>query len=124
MADGVAYNMQQQSARLITEWRELYGAEIAASAAASFAGSMAVDELVGRKIETQMQEQRGRIALALLADAGYDPWQAPEAWRLLAPKHLPKDLDSLKYPNQSGYLLGILNLQYRGERTGTAAEAR
>jgi hypothetical protein len=28
-------------------------------------------------------------------DAGYDPWQAPEAWRLLAPKELPVDIHSL-----------------------------
>ena len=37
--------------------------------------------------------------MALLADGGYDPWEAPEAWRLLAPKHLPNDLGSLKYPD-------------------------
>jgi hypothetical protein len=59
-----------------------------------------------------MEEQRGRVALSLMEDAGYDPWQAPEAWRLLEPKKLPADLNSLKYPNRSGYQLGILNLQY------------
>jgi hypothetical protein len=34
-------------------------------------------------------------------------------WRLLAPKKLPADLDSLKYPNPSGYQLAVLCLQYK-----------
>jgi hypothetical protein len=29
------------------------------------------------------ERERGRMALAFLADAGFDPRQAPEAWRLL-----------------------------------------
>jgi hypothetical protein len=65
------------------------------------------------KEQIQMEEQRGRIALALLADAGYDPRQAPEAWRLLDPKHAPADPSALAYPSRSGYQLGILNLQYK-----------
>jgi len=69
------------------------------------------------RAEMERLEQRQRLALAMLDDAGYDPWQAPEAWRLLAPKVLPQDLDSLKYPNRSEYQLGILNLQY-GRRSG------
>ena len=60
-----------------------------------------------------MREQRGRVALSLVAVGGFDPWQAPEAWRLLSPKHLPSDTNSLKYSDLSGYQLGILNLQYR-----------
>lgn len=55
--------------------------------------------------------------MALLANGGYDPWEAPEAWHLLAPKHLPNDLGSLKYLDRSGYQLGILNLQYKRNRT-------
>jgi hypothetical protein len=118
MADGVAFNMQQQSARLIAEWRELFGAEVAGGIAEAFVpGFYFADEIggdiVAHKIEMRMEEQRGRVALALLTEAGYDPWQAPEAWRLLAPKKLPGDVSSLKYPSRSGYQLGILNLQYR-----------
>jgi hypothetical protein len=57
-----------------------------------------------------MQEQAGRIALTLMADAGYDPQQAPEAWRLLASKKSPKDLSALQYPSRAEYQLGILRL--------------
>ncbi len=67
---------------------------------------------------TQMEEQRARVALALMADAGYDPWQAPEAWRLLAPKKRPKDPDSLAYPERSGYQLRFLDQQYGEKRAG------
>jgi hypothetical protein len=59
------------------------------------------------------------VALALMADAGYDPREAPETWRLLEPKQLPANLQSLKYPRLSGYQLGILNLQYNTERAAT-----
>ncbi len=75
--------------------------------ALDFAGA-----LPDHQVATFLEEQRGRLALSLMSDAGYDPWQAPEAVRLLASKNLPKDLASLKYPDLAGYLLGVLNLQY------------
>lgn len=120
IADGVAYNMQWQSARLIAQWRELFGAELAASVAEAFVPEVYFaneigGDIVAHELQVRMQEQRGRIALTLMADAGYNPWQAPEAWRLLASKRLSNDPDSLKYPDRSGYQLGILSLQYRNE---------
>ena len=81
---------------------------LALAVALDFAGA-----LPDHQVATILEEQRGRLALSLMSDAGYDPWQAPEAIRLLAPKNLPNDLNSLKYPDLSGYLLGVLNLQYR-----------
>jgi hypothetical protein len=48
-----------------------------------------------------------------MRDAGYDPWQAPEAWRFLDPKELPANLALLPYPDTSCYQIGILNLQYQ-----------
>jgi hypothetical protein len=52
--------------------------------------------IAGREIERKMEDERGCVALGLMADAGFDPWQAPEAWRLLAPGHLPKDPSKLR----------------------------
>jgi hypothetical protein len=46
-----------------------------------------------------------------MADAGYDPYQAPEAWRLLAPERLPKDLARLKAPERSQYLSNFLKVR-------------
>jgi len=61
--------------------------------------------------EKRLREEAGRIALELMANAGYDPRQAPEAWRLLAPKKMPKDPSVLKYPSRAGYQLGFLKLE-------------
>jgi hypothetical protein len=128
LADGVAYNLQRQAAREVADNRVLLGAEIAGDVAGVFIPGANLVGLVGsasaaNKINTEMQEQRGRVALSLMADAGYDPRQAPEAWRLLAPKHLPTDPSALKYPARSGYQLGILNLQYASEPAATTPKA-
>ena len=115
MANGVAYSIEAQSARLYAEILELQGAEAAGFLAGSFVPGVNVGALVGGQVANheilkRMQEQAGRIALTLMADAGYDPQQAPEAWRLLAPKKLPKDLSALQYPSRAEYQLGILRL--------------
>lgn len=114
LADGVAYNLQRQAAAEVARNRVAWG-EVAAAfvprlglgSAMQLAGVAA-----GVKTETELQEERLRIALALMHDAGFDPWQAPEAWRLAAPKKLPANLASLTYPDKSCYQLEILNLQY------------
>jgi len=118
LADEVALNLQWQGARFVPEYYALLGVYAAGEAALFMVPGVGAAAIVGSnaaagKILAQMEEQRGRVALALMADAGYDPWQAPEAWRLLEPKKLPADLDSLKYPNRSSYQLGILSLQYK-----------
>jgi hypothetical protein len=117
LADGVAYQMQIQSAQLISQNRALFGAELATAMATSFipgasVGVSVAGGVVAHERNLRMEEQRGRIALGLMADAGNDPHQAPEAWRRLWQKDPPKDTDPVKYPDRSGYLLGILNLQY------------
>jgi predicted Zn-dependent protease len=119
LADGVAYEIQRQGAvRLIAE-RAMLGADTASVAIFALSPATALILGAGGVLPSQkyqqhlLEEQRGRVALSLLADAGYDPWQAPEAWRLLEAKHLPADLSTLKYPNRSGYQLSVLHLQYR-----------
>jgi hypothetical protein len=118
LADGVAFDLQRQAARIVSTNRALLGASVASDIVGAFVPGLglaawATTESVHHEINIQMDEERGRIALALMSDAGYDLRQAPEAWRLLAPKHLPAKLDALKYPDHSGYQLSVLNLQYR-----------
>ena len=120
LADGVAYNLQRQAAQQVKMNRAAWGAEIAGEVAGAFVPGLGPAMMLtswrsvkaGGKAEIAMQEERLRIALALMHDANYDPYQAPEAWRLLAPKKLPANPDSLKYPDTSCYQLGMLNLQY------------
>jgi hypothetical protein len=127
LADGVAFNLMVQSPRWLEQNASLLGATISGDITAQFYswGGLITEAAViavTYKIDRDFQEQRGRIDLGLMAEAGYDPWQAPEAWRLLAPKKLPVDTSHLKYPNEAGYQLAILNLMYKKPApTNTAA---
>ncbi len=128
LADGVAFNLQRQMARLVVDSRVFLATSATVDTALFLLPGVGIAGLIANsvaasKILQQMEEQRGRIALSLMADAGFDPRQAPEAWRLLAPKKLPADLDSLKYPDIAGYQLGILNLQYNQPEPGAGASS-
>jgi hypothetical protein len=116
LAECVVTELQRQAAGVQRDSLKELGAKVGEDAAdiamsPLFAVPFEIGYFIGNA-ETERLEQRQRLALALLDDAGYDPWQAPEAWRLLAPKHLPADVKSLKYPLRSEYQLGMLNLQY------------
>lgn len=120
IADGVAASLQSQHARIGIELGLADAAEVV-----GFGGALGVAGVVVKhEILRKLEDQRGRVALGLMADAGYDPWQAPEAWRRLEPKQLPKDIARLKYPDRAGYQLEILAMQYkRSAPTAAAAEA-
>lgn len=112
LADGIACNLQRQAARAVAENRIQLAAGVAAAffppAGLAFTGrSIAVGD-----VEERFADERLRLALVLMQDAGYDPWQAPEAWRLLAPKKLPANLASLEYSDAGCYQISVLNLQY------------
>ena len=123
LADGVALDLYRQKSSLRRENYFQTGPFIEDALLLPVDVFVPLDIIGGLvlKAEIAKVEQRGRVALALMGDAGYDPWQAPEAWRLLAPKQLPNDLNSLRYPDRSGYQLGILNLQYRNAGMSVSA---
>ncbi|HXS75185.1 MAG TPA: hypothetical protein VN753_03330 [Terracidiphilus sp.] len=81
--------------------------------------------LPDHRIATRIEEQVGRIAISLVADAGYDPWQAPEAFRLLAARRQSYGSWSAKNTHLSEYAMSTLNLEYRrpGAEENDAAEA-
>ncbi len=122
LADGVANSLQQQAPWVIQVNRanlERAGVMGAANLV-PFAGLVAGGAYT-YEAEKALKEQRWRVALELMADAGYDPWQAPEAWRLAAPGKLPADASTLKYPDRSGYQFAILNLMYKKPASTNAA---
>jgi hypothetical protein len=119
LADAVAAEMQRQNVRLRFDLKLASAAEVASVVSLSVAGvtgaTVAMHTLL-RKI----QEQRGRMSIVFMADAGFDPWQAPETWRRLAPAQLPPNLSKVKYPPRSIYQFEILRLlDYK--RAATAA---
>jgi hypothetical protein len=117
LADGIADSLQRDGARLTLGQGLTLGLETAAHLAAltgpgPFLGGEAVSEALKREMASRVEQGRDRIALQLMADAGYDPWQSPEAWRLLAAKgHSPTN-GALKYPRRSQYQLVFLRQQY------------
>jgi predicted Zn-dependent protease len=126
LADGVAASLQRGQARYAIDWKVAageVGLTLLAAAADSWGLNLASsvgEEAMKRSILRKLEDQRGRIALSLLADAGYDPWQAPEAWRLLVPDKLPNNPAKLKYPHISDYQLGILGFAYKRAAPGVA----
>jgi hypothetical protein len=124
LADGLAFDLQRQAVGTTLANRAFLGANAAADVAAALVPGANIPVAVGSTIAARAQyvarqKQRGRIALALMNDAGYDLAQAPEAWRLLTPKNLPANPDSLKYPDESIYQMSVIYQQYRDE--GSAA---
>lgn len=123
IADGIAANLQRQQARIACDMNLISAAELAlyvgVRSGAGFGAGALGGAIISHEILRKMEQQRGRVALGLMADAGFDPWQAPEAWRLLDPKVPPKDPANVKYPERSGYQLEMLNLQYRSKSAAT-----
>jgi hypothetical protein len=115
MSDGVAANLQRQKARYANQLTVIgiaqFGAHFAPGGASM--GTGVAGDAMKRNIERKLEDERAGLALELMSDAGYDPWQAPEAWRLLAPGELPNDVTKLKYPQRSVHLTEILGLQYQ-----------
>jgi len=127
LADGIAIDLQRQKVRVAEQNLRFLAVDAAGDVAGAFVPGLNLIPVAGGlaagRIKSEMEEERGRVALALMAAAGYDPWQAPETWRLLAPKKLPTDLDTLKYPNLSGYQFEILHFQYSNSPAESQANA-
>ncbi|MFZ0338092.1 MAG: hypothetical protein WAL45_08685 [Terracidiphilus sp.] len=123
LADGVAFSLQRQLVTITPLDLAAGGSAVAASLLfpTGFIAGEAVGAIVDHELEAKLQRELARNALQLVADAGFDPWQAPEAWRLLAPKDLPRDVQSLDYTQEGKYQLSILKLQYKREGSGAPA---
>ena len=118
LAQGIAYNVQYLRARLIARDGWMRAAEVAdfATWAVNPIAGLAANGAVGlaaHEHNVELELERGRLALSMMTDAGYDPWQAPETWKLLGSKHLPRDFSSLKYPRIGQYQLMVLEAQYK-----------
>jgi hypothetical protein len=122
LADGVAFNLQRQLVTISPLDLVAGGLDVSAFIPALFpawyiAGDVTAG-LVGHELEVRLQRKIARNALQLIADAGYDPWQAPEAWRLLDSDAHPTSIQSMKYTREGKYQLSILKLQYKRDSSG------
>lgn len=122
LADDIAFDVQLQRAKLLSNgvWESAGEAAAMAAVAAQATGTLVAGAItkaiINREMEERLEEERARMALSMMAEGGYDPWIAPEAWRRLRPRKLPKDLSNQKYPHISEYQFEILSLQYPVKR--------
>ncbi|HLY40428.1 MAG TPA: hypothetical protein VKR52_04400 [Terracidiphilus sp.] len=115
LADAVAFHLVRQLSTLTpAQLGTDVGAEAVSMIPALFpAGYIAGESVAGLlnyEQRARVHRECARIALQLMADAGYDPWQAPEAWRALARKDVPTP--------EGKYQLDVLNRQYRKTGNG------
>jgi hypothetical protein len=113
LADAVAFNLQRQLVTITMLDLVAVGTEAAAFTTTGYIGGEVAEGAIDHEMEARFQEEVARMGLQLVADAGFDPWQAPEAWRLLASKDPPRDVQSLNHTREGKYQLNILKLQYK-----------
>lgn len=112
LAYGMASAMERQEYRSDGKIKAAYASGVA-STFVPYAGlGMFVGGTVASRIETKEMEQRDRVSLALMRDAGYNMDQAPLAWWLLAPKK-PQLLPQIEMPDRVTYLYRILGAIWR-----------
>jgi hypothetical protein len=85
---------------------------------AAVEGGMRFDsEMNGTTILSKSAQQRARVGLSLMHDAGYDIMQAPRAWQIMGAKNIKKSASTATpqptaMPQLSVYLWGIISREY------------
>ena len=111
LADSIACALERQQYRTQAAGRLAATASWGGFATVAAGGLVPIagDAILAGSMETQSDiaayrlEQRGRVSLGLLHDAGYDIDQAPIAWWLLASRK-PRPLAKIDLPDQAAYL--------------------
>ena len=114
LADKMACLLEKQPVPLPASNSELVaGAAVDAAEFVAPLGGLAIGGatlpagIYGAKQYHRNLQQRERVSLALLHDAGYDLLQAPIAFWLIAPKD-PKPISEVPIPQQSAYLYEMI----------------
>jgi hypothetical protein len=119
LADGIARALEKQQYRTEGKIRAADASTFAA-AFVPYAGLGAFTGFeVASDIEEKVMEQRDRVSLVLLHDAGYDIDQAPIAWWLLDPGK-PAPLAKIDIPDRAVYLYRILGESWHNPAASTA----
>ncbi len=109
LADGMAAILEKQRLRDAVKKRLLTAGEIGGVgwlAPSLFAADKKDD------LERAESEQRVRVSLALMHDAGYNLAEAPKTWWLLAAKK-PKPLTDIEIPNEAIYAYIVIGSTWR-----------
>ncbi len=113
LADKVAWLLEQQPIPLpLTNGQIAEQLGIGAAQAIPFAGLGVIGAEAGVGISEfkrarRNQEQRARVSLALMQDAGFDVTEAPRAWWILGLKD-GKDISKTSPPENAQYMYGLV----------------
>ena len=118
LSQGIADAIEKDDLRLRPTKYKARAASLTALAAAPFVpGVLIATELGSGRVEAHVlklqREQRDRVSLCLLNDAGYDLSQAPMTFWLLAPEK-PTSIDNIPLPAQAAHLYQLLGTSFRG----------
>jgi hypothetical protein len=122
LAEKIACLMEQQPIALpLTNGQVAGSLGMTAASFVPFAGlGVAGFELgAGISVANQMnrnREQRERVSLPLMLDAGYDLMEAPKAWWILSAKR-PVELDKTNPPEASKYMYDLVGNRLDAART-------
>jgi len=107
LADGIARALERQEYRTERTIKVARASQLAAPFAPYAGLGLSSGGLVALDIQTREMQQRDRVSLTLLRDAGYEIDQAPIAWWLLASGE-PKPLTDIDMPDRTAYLYLVL----------------
>lgn len=121
LASDIACAIEKQTFREIPNYQSMTAAQIAGDIGGAFVPGLGIATgLANYKAQTvitrHVEEQSGRVSLVLLHDAGYDIFQAPLAWWLLAPKKPAPMLDT-PLPERAAYLYQTIGTTWRSDAT-------
>lgn len=123
LADNIACALEKQPLAKNEMGKKMTLAQIAGAAGGIFIPGLGLATSVGNAAAAnhmlhESEDQSGRVSLWLLKDAGYDIYQAPMAWWLLAPKK-PKAIVDTPLPRRAANLY-----QFLGESWPTDEDAQ
>lgn len=117
LADNIAITLEKQDYRELLAQEKMTAAQFAGDAAGIFVPGVGIATIVANgKVAAAMrrrQEQQSvRVSLDLMRDAGYDVYEAPRAWWVLARKHA-MDLGGTQMPVLTGDAYRALGSTWR-----------
>lgn len=115
LADNMATVLEKQMLRLQPAGRAMTATQLAGTAGGLFIPGLglatsAANFAVSKELQRHLNEESGRVSLFLLHDAGYDIFQAPLAWWLLASS---KGIANGRPPQRAKYIYQILGETWR-----------
>lgn len=117
LADNIASALEKQSFREQPAAHKMTAAQWTSDAGGFLVPGLGLatgiaNSRIAASIRRHAEEQSGRVSLTFLHDAGYDIYEAPRAWWLLAPKK-PKDISDIYLPERAAYLYSVIGRTWR-----------